>query len=142
MPILNYTTKVAVSKTVAEIQGCLVAHGATAVLCEYGDAGEIIALSFKIRVGEQDISFRLPNDWRPVAAILEQNKKVPRYLCNQEQALRVSWRIIKDWVEAQMALVAVRMVKTEQVFLPYVITGDGQTLYERFEKSPQLLLGK
>jgi hypothetical protein len=63
--------------------------------------------------------------------ILEHDRKVPRGFRTQEQALRVSWRIIKDWVEAQMAIVDTKMVQLEQVFLPYVIMPDGRTLYER-----------
>jgi hypothetical protein len=48
-----------------------------------------------------------------------------------EQALRVSWRILKDWVEAQIAIVETKMVQIEQVFLPYAIMPDGRMLYER-----------
>lgn len=131
MPLLNYTTKVAAEKTVGEIQRCLAAHGAKAVLSEYDDKGNVIALSFKVSVGNQDIAFRLPSDWRPVLRILERDRKVPRSFRTPEQALRVSWRIVKDWVEAQMAIVETKMVQLEQVFLPYAIMPDGRTLYER-----------
>jgi hypothetical protein len=131
MPLLNYTTKVAAEKTVGEIQKCLASHGATTILCEYGDKGHVVALSFKTRIGSQERAFRLPSDWRPVLKILEHNRMVPRGFRTQEQALRVSWRILKDWVEAQMAIIETKMVTLEQVFLPYVITPDGRTLYER-----------
>ncbi len=48
-----------------------------------------------------------------------------------EQAGRVAWRIIKDWVDAQMAIVETEMVTIEQVFLPYMLMKDsGYTLYE------------
>lgn len=141
MPILNYTTGIEATKSIAEIQSCLVLHGASAVLNEFDDNGYIIAVSFKIHIQDQDLSFRLPSDWRPVLKILGDNKKVPRRLVTQEQALKVAWRILKDWVQAQMALVEIKMVRTEQVFLPYIITGDGKTLYDKFLESPQLLLG-
>jgi len=36
---------------------------------------------------------------------IQKDPKVPRSKCTDEQALRVSWRIIKDWVKAQMAIV-------------------------------------
>ena len=68
---------------------------------------------------------------RPVLTLLERDRKVPRSFRTPEQALRVSWRIVKDWVEAQMAIVDTKMVTLEQVFLPYVIMPDGRTLYER-----------
>lgn len=140
MPLLNYTTEIEVEKSVGEIQKCLVAHGANAVLNEYVD-GYIVAISFKMRLNDQDVAFRLPTDWKPVLKLLEVNPKVPRSLRTQEQALRVAWRIIKDWVEAQMAIVETKMVKTEQVFLPYVVMKDGQTLSEQILANPKFLIG-
>jgi hypothetical protein len=97
----------------------------------YDDQGHVIALSCKVSVGQQDLAFRLTSDWRPVLTLLEHDRKVPRHLRTQEQAIRVSWRIIKDGVEAQMAIVDTKMVQLEQVFLPYAIMPDGRTLYER-----------
>lgn len=140
MSLLNYTTQVSADRTVSEIQQCLVKHGATSILNEYDNNGFIIALSFKIRLNDQDLGFRLPSDWRPVLEILKQDLKIPRRLVTQEQALKVAWRIIKDWVEAQMAIVETKMVKVEQVFLPYAIMRDGQTLSDKILNDPQFLL--
>ena len=53
----------------------------------------------------------------------------------------MSWRIIKDRVEAQMALVETQMVTTAQVFLPYAIMRDGKTLAQHVEQDPNFLLG-
>ena len=139
MPLLNYTTQIDTGKTIGEIHKCLAAHKAIAILNEYDDTGSIVAVSFKIRLGENEVGFKLPSDWRPVLKLLERNSKVPRRLATKEQAIRVSWRIIKDWVEAQMAIVETEMVKLEQVFLPYAITKDGITLYERVIKGGLLL---
>jgi hypothetical protein len=139
MPILNYTTEVPIEKTIGEIQKCLAAHGAAAILTEYGPEGYIVALSFKINFDGQFISFRLPTDWEPILKILEREKKVPRRLVTKEQALRVAWRIIKVWVDAQCAIIETKMVKAEQVFLPYAITKNNETLYENIIKSGMLL---
>ncbi len=139
MPILNYTTEIAAEKSIAEIQKCLAAHGAMQILADYDDTGNVTAISFRIPIGGNPIAFRLPSDWRPVFKILEDDRKVPRSKKTKEQALRVSWRIIKDWVEAQMAIVETKMVKLDQVFLPYAIVPDGRTLYEAAKS--QYLLG-
>lgn len=138
MPLLNYTTGISVDKTVSEIQKILTKNGASAILVENDDTGEIIALSFRVKLNDNVISFRLPNDWRPVLHILERDPKVPRAKRTKEQALRVSWRIIKDWVEAQMAIVQTKMVQLDQVFLPYAVAKDGRTFYE-VAKSSNLL---
>ena len=59
--------------------------------------------------------------------------------CDYEQAERVAWRIVKDWVEAQMAILESEMVKLDEIFLPYMVNDAGQTLYEAYV-SNQLLL--
>ena len=47
--------------------------------------------------------------------------------------------MIKNGVEAQMAIVDTTMVQIEQVFLPDVIMPDGRTLYEQV-RDPQFRL--
>ena len=47
----------------------------------------------------------------------------------REQAYRTAWRIIKDWVDAQMALLETEMVDFEEVFMPYILSGR-ETLYQ------------
>lgn len=142
MPILNFSTKIDADKTASEISRCLSNHGAHSILTDYNEEeGYVEALSFQIRIGEQVVAFRLPSDWRPVLTILENDRKVPRRMATREQAVRVAWRIIKDWVEAQMALVETKMATTQEVFLPYAIMPDGKTLAERITKDPKFLLG-
>jgi len=60
MPLLNYTTEIDAEKTIAEISKMLALRRASAILSEYDADGEIFALSFKIDLGGNQISFRLP----------------------------------------------------------------------------------
>ena len=142
MPILNYTTKIDADKSASEIAKCLSLHGAKAVMTEY-DAKEsyVTSLSFKMSLGGNEIGFRLPCDWKPVLVILENDRKVPRSMVTREQAVKVAWRIVKDWVEAQMALVETKMVTTQEVFLPYAIMRNGKTLAQSVAENPKFLLG-
>lgn len=140
MALLNYTTKIDADKTASEIAKCLSLAGATSILTDYED-GLLTALSFKISMGEQKITFRLPCDWRPVLEVLKrQREKNRRIEASQLQAVRTSWRIVKDWVEAQMALVETNMVTTAQVFLPYAVMKGGRTLSEHVAAEPSFLL--
>lgn len=142
MPLLNYTTRIAADKTAQEIAQCLSRHGAKAILTEYDpEENYISALSFRIDVGGKPITFRLPCDWKPVLEIFQEDRKIPRTSKTQDQALRTAWRIVKDWVEAQMALVETRMVTTEEVFLSYAIMRDGRTLGQTIQSNPSFLLG-
>lgn len=140
MPLLNYTTSIAPQKTVMEIQTALAKAGASAILADYDAEGNIIALSFRLKSENGDISFRLPTAWQPVQKTLTRQRVSPKYQ-TPEHALRVAWRITKDWVEAQLAIIETQMVTTAQVFLPYAITKNGQTVYEYIGQNSSLLLG-
>lgn len=52
----------------------------------------------------------------------------------------VAWANIKDWVEAQMALYETAMVSLPQIFLPFVTTKSGQTLFELVANNPSSFL--
>jgi hypothetical protein len=145
MPLLNYTSKTPAHQSIAEISQLLAKAGARQVMHDYDDRGNIVALSFSLELEGQRIGFRLPSDWRPVQELLvrarRQNTKISRYVETEEHARDVAWRIIKDWVEAQLAIIETRMVTTAQVFLPYAVTNNGQSLYEYIGQHTQLLLG-
>ena len=143
-PLFTYTTEIEAVKTIGEIQENLVAHGAKSVMANYSDGGAIEALSFTIATPEgQTMAIRLPCDPKPTLRVLVNQSKegrVPRSLVNEHQALRVSWRIVKYWVEAQMALLETQMVKMEQIFLPYAVVRSGRTLFEEMKQSSFALL--
>lgn len=143
MAILNYTTTIDAFKTVSEIEYILMKHKALSIMKNY-DGESITGLSFLIDTGMQQVPVRLPVKVDECLKVLKREKqKSPR--CNikatREQAERVAWRILKDWVEAQMALLDIEMVRFEEIFLPYIETGNGQTVYQRLEQKQFLLDG-
>lgn len=143
MGLLNYATKIDADKSASEIAKCLSMHGASAVMTEYDkEGGFVSALSFKIEMNGRSLGFRLPCDPEPVLTILRKQKEKNRHIKGtRDQAVRVAWRIVKDWVEAQMALVETQMVTTAEVFLPYAVMNDGRTLAQHAQENPTLLLG-
>lgn len=132
MPILNYTTSIAVEKTTSEIQGKLARAGAQAVMTEYDAERVLCALSFRMLCNGVMVSFRLPAQIDRIYVLLQRDNKVARNLKTREQAARVAWRIIKDWVEAQLAIVEAEQAKMVEVFLPYAQNPmTGKTLFEQ-----------
>jgi len=139
--LLNYSTQIAPEKTVSEIQSKLAKAGAFQVLHEYErGSGELIGLSFRIETQFGNLAFELPANIDAVETILKKQRVPARR--SREQATRVAWRILKDWVEAQLALIETGMVSVEQVFLPYCQSANGETLYEaiRSKKFAGLLM--
>jgi hypothetical protein len=137
MPILNYTTQINAGKSAAEVQDILAKGGAKSVSIDYNDRGEPDALTFTIIYLEAPIHFRLPCNVDGVYKALCGAKGVPYSKQTKEQARRVAWRIIKDWVEAQLAIVQSRQAQLTEVFLPYVVAENGQTMFQAFTESKQ-----
>lgn len=134
MPILNYTTKVSIDKSLTEIKNMLVMHGACKIVHDY-EGPITIAVTFSLLINDRLIGFSLPCNYEGVLEAMKKDKKVPKSFCNKEQAIRVSWRIIKDWVEAQLAIVDAKLAEVSEVFLPYALTIHGTTLYKEIKKS-------
>lgn len=140
MPILNYTTKIDSYKTLTEIQKILSSHGANKIVTDNDAAGNPIALTFCIQFNNAPIAFCLPCNFSGVLKAMRKSGKVPKSLCNEDQALRVGWRIIKDWIEAQMAIIEADLASMTEVFLPYAVTKEGKTLFQFIQTDSRLLL--
>ena len=140
MAILNYTTTIESYKTVAEIEKILVKHKAKSIMKDYQDES-IVALSFLIDVGYNQIPIKLPAKIEECYMVLCNEKKngTKNIKATKEQAERVAWRILTDWIEAQMALLDINMVKFEEVFMPYIVDSNGRTLFEKLEERQFLL---
>lgn len=130
-PILNYTTTISVDKTIGEIQKELSQCDNIQVLTSY-DGGVPTSISFRIETVHGTLSFLLPAKVEKVYEILIKSS-APKSLRTREQAARVAWRVIKDWIEAQVALVKADLVKMEEVFMPFLQDENGKTLYSVLE---------
>ena len=139
MPIKNYTTSIAEEKTVGEIMGILASKGARSIKVDYDNVNRPEAISFVIAIHDVPIPFRLPCNFdgvfRSLASEYKQSSMRARWERNPEnrsRARRIAWRIIKDWVAAQMALIEAGQASVAEVFLPYAQAQDGRTMFQRF----------
>lgn len=128
MPILNYSTSITAAKTVGEIQTMLTNAGANRIMIENDAQRQPIALAFELH----EHQYRLPCRHEAVYIKLHRDRKVPPRLSTREQALRVAWRILKDWTEAQLAIIETGMVQVDEVFMPYQLLSNGQSFYEHY----------
>lgn len=145
MAIKNYTTDKAVADTVSEIHKLLVKAGARKLMFDYDDDGKILAVIFSIKTPNGERPVRLPGNAERVRAVLKKQKADPKNRNrssiddSMEQAERVAWRIVKDWLAAQLAILETEMVEQEQIFLPYFVNRAGETLYEVYSEGRLLL---
>lgn len=143
MPIKNYTTGISFMKSIGEIQGCLVAQHAKAIMINYGEDGVAESLSFMIETSNRAMGFRLPSNIDGVLKAMKKQGLSARFT-TRDHAARVAWRIVKDWVLAQMAILEAEMVSIDEIFLPYLLTDGDKTLYQRMLDTgfPQLKVGE
>lgn len=147
MGILNYTTQIQVEKTIAEIEKMLAESGAEKIIKEYDGEGGINSISFMISTEKGRLSFKMPMNVKAVMQVINNqtgeyiggyNKRrvIPiKFHNDMDQARRVGWRIIKDWLEAQLALFFLQMVKIEEIFLPYMYNEKtNETMFQMLEK--------
>lgn len=139
MPTLNYTTTVNVARTAGEVQALLAEAGADAVAIKYAQK-QPVGVSFVLLTPHGQRSFDLPVEVAGVRAMLQEQVatghirggKSRAEWTSPEHAARVAWRIAKDWLEAQLALIQAGMAKLDQVMLPYLRVDGGQSLYELY----------
>ncbi len=133
--IANHTTSVPVPKTIGEITSLLVEHGARSIHTDYENM-EAKAIRFEIVKPEFSMVFVLPCDWRATHKILNDGRSWRAKEIPADQARRVAWRVLRDWLRAQLTLIEIGAAKLEQVMLPYAVTSeDGTTVYQRFVES-------
>lgn len=136
--LLNYTSGVSPDRTASEIHKLLVKAGATDIGTRYHD-GRMVGMHFAVVDHGDTKAFALPVRIGAVQDVLVKQRVEKRYQ-TMDHAERVAWRILKDWLKAQLAIIETGMVNFDQVMLPYMIIGGG-TVYDHFRtynEFPQL----
>jgi hypothetical protein len=88
-------------------------------------------------------SYRLPVNVEGVWQVLTKQRaagKVERKFATKEQATRTAWRILREWIAAQMAILEAGMVTLDEVMLPYALGPSGKTVYQEITADQLKLL--
>lgn len=129
MALKNTYSRQSAGYYIEKTEASLVKGGASGI-GKFYEGGKVIGLQFTLNIMNKDINFKMPVGWKKVQQVLENEGE--RRAGDDEYAYRVSWAIMKDWVEAQMAIIASENVTMPQLFL--------STLFDAVMKS-NLLLG-
>jgi hypothetical protein len=135
----NYTSGINAERSINFIENKLVHHGAKQILKIYDDKNNVSGLCFNIMIDGQLLPFKLPARIDQCERILmgnlsskarpETRKQIP------QQAARTAWKILADWVEAQMAMIELAQVEVTEVFMPYLYDANKQrTCFEMFKE--------
>ena len=145
---LNYTTAIPVTRTIVECQSILASAGASSVAIHFED-GQPGGLSFSLKTPHGVRAFTLPVNVDGVQSMLVKANKAGSLRSDghksarfdtHEQAARVAWRVLKDWLEANLALIAAQMATIDEVMLPYLHVDDDKTLWQAYQEREQAAL--
>lgn len=128
MPIKFYSTTVSASKTAGEIVAILTRRGVRSISLQYSPESQVIGLAFELQTEYGTRFYDLPIRTEGVLAAMKREKVERRYL-TPEQAERTAWRIAQDWMTAQFALIDAGLASTDEIFMPFLSSGGGETLY-------------
>lgn len=138
MPIKNYTTKIQVEKTLGAINGKLMHAGAGSITTLFDPARRVpIGIEFSISTKHGERDFRLPARIEAVHRVLNEQYEegyIERRFASREQAARVGWRILLDWLDAQLAILETEMVEVEELLLPWMVLDGERTAYQVLEE--------
>lgn len=154
MFLKNYTSDVPVSKSLERIERILVRCGASAIAKEYDPKAaepKVIAVTFRIAMppAEKEATIRLPanegaaidalwldyigDDLLPNGTTKWSCRKHKKRKDFTQQGERTAWKLILDWIEVQMSMIALKQAEPMQVFLPYVWDGK-RTYYDALKE--------
>lgn len=139
MTIRNYTTQISVDKTIMEIEQIILKFGAKGIYKEY-TGSKITGLMFYLERDGQKIPFKIPFSIEKSRRVIMQaveEKKLPKKYYDEplrtEQGERVTWRIIKDWIDSQLSLLEINFADAVEILLPYAYNPiENKTMYQKF----------
>lgn len=147
----NYTTKANPEGILKEIENILLDFGATGIIWEYDADRNVSAILFKILISNETRVINIPLLVGKTKGVLEKQKVIPKrnnwnkdyesqMKKDWEHAYRVTLANIREWLDAQMAIYTTEMFEFPQIFLPYMQTADGRTVYDLI-KEKQFTIG-
>lgn len=134
----NYTSSVSAARSISYIELNLAKNGARQILKEYDSSKRVSGISFNIPIDGKDMFFKLPAKVAECEKVLKANlssrARPETHKKIVQQAERTAWKILSDWVEAQMAMIELAQVEVMEIFLPYVYDPiRKQTYFERIK---------
>lgn len=142
---LNYSTTIPASKTAAECQALLAEAGAASVAVHY-ESKEPAGLSFGLDTPHGPRAFTLPVNVAGVQAVIGRmlrdnpphvSRAALNKLATRKHAADVAWRVARDWLEANLALISAGMATIDQAMLPYLHVDGERTLWEAYRDREQ-----
>lgn len=143
---LNYTTTIDPQKTALECVTMLMQFGAKNVGVSVGEDKVADGLDFVILLPwgvtrQYSVSANIAGTEKALLKAYREGR-IARPYTRREQAARVAWRVLRDWLEVNLALIEAGVVELERVMLPYMKVDDGKDVYGAWIESEMKAIGR
>lgn len=146
----NYSSEAKVDDILRDIQQILVDAGVSAIAWMY-ESGLVSGVMFRINHDNHDLQIKVPFSVEKIKIVLKRQKIIPKRETyykhyerleqqDTERCYRVALANVRDWLDAQMTFLLLDQVELTQLFLPYIQTPSGKTIYEIATQSNYLSL--
>lgn len=143
---LNYTTTIAADKSADQCLALLRQYGASRISVAYRKDKSPLGITFVIDTKWGERAYEVVADYEGTReALLKayRERRIDRRYSEPDQAARTAWRVIKDWLEANLAMIEAGLSKPEKVLLPYMLVDPKTSLYDAYdEQQPALEAAK
>ena len=134
--IRNYTSGIAVEKTVMLIEKRLAAVGASGIMKLFDGNGRITSLAFQVQLGGKHYAIKVPANaescyealWKEYCSSHARPRDATKQTL-REQAEKTAWKLVHDWIDVQLSMIILKQAEWLEVFMPYVWDGK-QTHYQ------------
>ncbi|MCK5608361.1 hypothetical protein KAR91_41145 [Candidatus Pacearchaeota archaeon] len=134
----NYTTTIPAVKSIGEIETILCEFGATNIMKKVEDK-RFVSVMFSLDIGDKkNVPFKFTADIPKTAEYLYEEYASTRTRLTKEaedfydDAYKITWRIYKDLIHAQMSILKTGLFSLEQALLPFLMVDEHSTLADRF----------
>lgn len=142
---LNYTTVVAAGKTAHECLAVLGKYGAKRAGLAYGRDKVPTGITFVLdtRWGERGYEIALNFDGTRQSLLRAyKDRKIERRYTEPAHAQKVAWRVLKMWLESNLAMVEAGLAEPEKALFPYMLLAPEHTLFDEYDQQqPSITAG-
>lgn len=142
---LNYTTQVAADKTAHECLVVLGKYGAKRAGLAYGKDKIPMGITFVLGTRWGERGYEIALNFDGTSQSLErayEDRRIERKYTGVAHAQKVAWRVLKMWLESNLALVEAGLAEAERVLFPYMLLAPEHTLFEEYDQQqPSITAG-
>jgi len=128
-----YTTTIDAKRTAGECVALLTDAGADHVSLSMRER-QPVGIGFTLDTTAGKRHFELPVNVKGVHAMLMRADRAGEFaslrkgpwVTSEQHALDVAWRVVRDWLDAQLALIAAELVTISEAFTAYRVIESGQ----------------